>query len=198
MGLESLSRSLRESRNPCSSTNAEFMSWSFATDTAAVLRTYGSYKVSTKFMIKKAPCFIIKAPSPYEPNQFSAYIWDLSCLVYFAFAYLIFQAFSQRFTEIFCNLIHSNTAHSPNSQCPYQRIGIFAIFNKGVYCHNGHIGLAFSIVHQVKIDQLFKLQIISLKNNKSIIKHKRTVGKYFLYIFTPFPRNTLISHLDAE
>ena len=42
IGLESLKRSLSESKNPCSSTSCELMSCSLATETAAVLRTYGS------------------------------------------------------------------------------------------------------------------------------------------------------------
>lgn len=42
MGLESAIRSRRESRNPWSSTIWALMSCSFATQTAAVFRTYGS------------------------------------------------------------------------------------------------------------------------------------------------------------
>lgn len=42
IGLESEMRSLRVSRKPWSSTNWALISWSFATQTAAVFLTYGS------------------------------------------------------------------------------------------------------------------------------------------------------------
>ena len=59
-------------------------------------------------------------------------------------------------------LVDSNTAHCSHCQGPNQWVWIFTILDEGVNCHDGHVWLALGVVHQVEVDQLFQLEVVSL------------------------------------
>lgn len=81
---------------------------------------------------------------------------------------LIFHAFTQRFTQVFGDFIHTNTSHCTDGKSTNQRIGIFTVLNskmfnkdfywwntcldKRVHSHNCQIRLTFGVVHQIQID----------------------------------------------
>ena len=67
------------------------------------------------------------------------------------------KTFPQRFTQILCNLLHSDTTHSPHSKSTDQGVRVLAILDEGVDGHDGHIWLRLGVVHQVQVNKLLQL-----------------------------------------
>lgn len=72
------------------------------------------------------------------------------------------EAFPQWLTEVLSDLVDTDTAHGPNSQCPNERVRVLAILGEGVDSKNGQVRLGFGVVHEVEVHKFLQLQVVSL------------------------------------
>lgn len=72
------------------------------------------------------------------------------------------EALPQRLAEILRDLVHTDTAHSPDSKRSDEGVGVLAVLGEGVDGQDSEVWLRLCIVHEVKVDELLQLEVVSL------------------------------------
>ena len=87
------------------------------------------------------------------------------------------EAFPEWFTEVFSDLVNADAPHSPDSQGSDERVGVFTVLGEGVDSQNGQVRLRLGVIHQVEVDKLLQLKVISLHAVHHVSKEGAARGR---------------------